>query len=319
MYNPEIKEKFIKWYQSKKSWDVTSLCISVFNTCEPFEVVWRADLCTKDKDDLAPMIDEVAGLRSKSAWSRLIVLKDYCRWCIATGVFGACEGMFSIDSVGLKKVRTRMVSNPMHLKRYLDSIFEDDSMETVDCIYRCCFWLMYMGYDEDVLTEINTSDVDLSNATVNVAGNQVRMYQESMESFYNAVTLRSFRFVHPNYSDKVIYRDRAPGNRLIRGIRGAPTKNAIRSELAKRSRIAYDEGKTDIKLSMQRAKLSGIFFRKYELELAGYGVDFTDIAEDFIGDKVYKLDSGRNTQEYKHKKIASEYLEDYQRWKAAFI
>lgn len=164
-----------------------------------------------------------------------------------------------------------------------------------------------MGYEEDVLTEITAS------------GKSIRMYQESMESFRNAVRLRSFRFIHPNYADKIVYRDRATGDRLIRGIRSAPTKSAIRSELAKRSRIAYEDGRTDIKLSMQRARLSGIFFRKYELELAGYPVDFSDIADEFIGDKIYKLDSGRNTQEYKYKQIALEYLEDYQRWKAAFI
>lgn len=49
---------------------------------------------------------------------------------------------------------------------------------------------------------------------------------------------------------------------------------------------------------MQKARLSGILFRKYKLELVGHGIDFCDAADDFIGDKIYKLDSGRNTQEY---------------------
>lgn len=319
MYNEKLKNEFVSYLKQKRPNDTIDFCITMFEACEPFEVEWGADLCTRNAEQLAPMVEEIVGLRVKSKWKRIILLKEYVNWCIAIGVPGACNGMLQVESVGLKKVRTQMVSSPVHLQKYLDEIFEPEREETVDNIYRCCFWLSYMGVDEEDIVRLKCADVDLARRVLYYRGNEIELYHVSIAAFKNAATLTAFRFKHPNYNDKVVLRDRAEGDTLIRGIRNAPSILAIRSELSRRSKKALEDGSTQSRISLQRAKLSGIFYHKYELERAGCPVSFEDVADGFIGDKVYKLDRGRNTQDAKKRQITNDYMQDYQRWKAAFI
>lgn len=319
MYNEKLKKEFISYLRQKRPNDTIDFCLSMFEACEPFEIEWGADLCTRNANQLAPMVEEIVGLRVKSKWKRIILLKEYVNWCIAIGVPGACNGMLQVESVGLKKVRTQMVSSPIHLQKYLDEIFEPEQEETVDNIYRCCFWLSYMGVEEEDIVSLKCTDIDLAKRVLSYHGKEIELYHVSIPAFKNAATLTSFRFKHPNYSDKVILRDRAEGDALIRGIRNAPSTLAIRSELSRRSKKALEDGSTKSRISLQRAKLSGIFYHKYELERAGCPVSFEDVADGFIGDKVYKLDRGRNTQDAKKRQIMNDYMQDYQRWKAAFI
>lgn len=319
MYNEELKNDFLDYFKQKRPGEAVEFCTATFHACEPFEESWGADLCTKTADQLAPMIEDLVGLRVKSKWKRIILLKEYVNWCIAIGFPGACDGMLKIESVGLKKVRTQMVSGPMHLQKYLDEIFEPEQEETVDNIYRCCFWLSYMGVDEEDIVAIKCSDIDLLKRILYYKGEEIELYHVSVPAFSNAARLTEFRFKHPNYADKIVMRERAQGDTLIRGIRNAPSTMAIRSELSRRSKKAIEDGSTQSRISLQRARLSGMFYKKYELERAGCTVSFEDVADSFIGDKVYKLDRGRNTQDAKKRQIMNDYLQDYQRWKAAFI
>lgn len=319
MYNEELKNEFLDYFKQKRPEEAVEFCISTFRACESFETKWGADLCTKTADQLSPMIEELVGLRVKSKWKRIILLKEYVNWCLAIGFPGACDGMLKVESVGLKKVRTQMVSGPMHLQKYLDEIFEPENEETVDNIYRCCFWLSYMGVEEEDIVTIKCSDINLDKRTLCYKGQELELYYVSVPAFRNAAKLTEFRFKHPNYADKFIMRERTPGDALIRGVRNAPSTMAIRSELSRRSKKAIEGGSTQSRISLQRARLSGMFYIKYELERAGCPISFEDIAENFIGDKVYKLDRGRNTQDAKKRQIMNDYLQDYQRWKAAFI
>lgn len=319
MYNEELKNNFLDYFKQKRPEEAVDFCISTFQACEPFEKTWGTDLCTKSADQLGPMVEELVGLRVKSKWKRIILLKEYVNWCIAIGFPGACDGMLKIESVGLKKVRTQMVSSPVHLQKYLDEIFAPEKEETVDNIYRCCFWLSYMGVEEDDIVTIKCSDIDLERRILHYKDQEIELYYVSVPAFTKAARLTEFRFKHPNYNDKFVMRERAQGDTLIRGIRNAPTTIAIRSELSRRSKRAVEDGSTQSRISLQRAKLSGIFYKKYELERAGCLVSFEDVAEGFIGDRVYKLDKGRNTQDAKKRQIMNDYLQDYQRWKAAFI
>ena len=56
----------------------------------------------------------------------------------------------------------------------------------------------------------------------------------------------------------------------------------------------------------------------HERELAGYGVDFTAAADEYMAGKEYKLDSGRNTRDAKKRRVINDYNEDYERWKLTF-
>lgn len=315
MYNEELKTKFVRGYTT--SVYTADVCQNIFNAFEPHEVRWGADLCTKSAEELQPIVDEIVGLRARSKWIRLIILKDYVKWCIGMKVPGACDGMLNITTIGLDKVRRQTVANPLHLQSYLNSICEPESEKTTDNIYRCFYWLAYSGVAEEDILNIKCSDVDLSNMVVRYKGIEVPIYREALPAFNNCVNLTQFVYKHPNY-DKLVYKDRAEGDTLIRGIRSAPSLKAMRVELSRRSKVKIDEGKTDLKMSYFRVWISGLFYRMYERERAGMPVDFSASASEFMEGKTYKLDTGRNTQEAKKRQLVKDYLEDYERWKLAF-
>ena len=111
MYNEGLKINFIRNYT--QSINTANVATTVFTAFEPHEEAWGADLCTKSTEELQPVIDEIVGLRSKSQWMSLTILKEYVKWCITMNVPGACDGMLRITAVGLDKVRKQMVTSPL--------------------------------------------------------------------------------------------------------------------------------------------------------------------------------------------------------------
>ena len=315
MYNEELKTKFVRWYTS--SIYTAEVCKVIFSAFEKYENEWGADLCTQSTQELQPVVESLVGIRSKSKCIRLSILKEYVKWCIAMKVPGACDGMLKIDVMGLDKIRQQTVASPLHLQMYLDSICEPERAETTDNIYRCFYWLAYGGVSEEDIFGIKCSDVDLNDMVVRYDGGEVPIYREALAAFKNCVNLTQFVYKHPNY-DKIVYMDRAVGDTLVRGIRSAPSVKAMRVALSRRSKENIDEGKTNLRLSYFRVWLSGLFYRTYERERAGIPVNFSDAAAQFMEGKTYKLDTGRNTPEAKKRKVAKEYLADYERWKLAF-
>ena len=115
-----------------------------------------------------------------------------------------------------------------------------------------------------------------------------------------------------------MWKDRAPGDTIVRGVRAQASLKAMRVELSRRSKNKRDDGMTDLKLSYYRVWISGVFHRAHENEQMGIEPDFSSIVSQQLEGKIYKLDSGRNTQDAKKRQLVHDYLEDYQRWKLAY-
>lgn len=317
MYNEAIKTKFISDY-SKGDMHIAGLANSVFDIVEPFEGKWGADICTKGAEDIQPVVDHIVGLRSRSKIGKINVLRDYVKWCLSNQIPGACDGMLNVGAEGLDKIRRQMVANPLGLQSYLDALCEPEKLKTTDNIYRCYYWLAYSGMAEEDILKVKTSDVDFTTLTVRFNDLEYPMYRESLPAFKNCVTLTEFVYKHPLYS-KLIYKDRVPGDLLIRGVKQQPVAKTLRVELSRRAKKAVEDNKTTtLRLSHFRVWLSGLFYQMYEREKAGFPVDFSEAARKFASGKEYNLSSTRNTPEAIIRRISTEYLNDYQRWKMAF-
>lgn len=314
MYNEELKKRFIRDYTG--SLNTANVAATMFNAAEKHEIRWNADLCTRSAEELQPMIDDIVGLRSKSRWMTLIILKEYVKWCIAMKVPGACDGMMHIEAVGLDKVKHQMVSSPLHLQRFMDSIFDPESEETIDNIYRCYFWMAYGGIDEEDTIAVRKSDVNFQGMYIQYKSTSIPIYREAVPAFRNAVMLDSFVYKHPNYS-KDIRRNRVQGDTIMRGIKAATKTFTMRATLSKRNIKAIEEGKTDLQLSFYRVRMSGLFYRVYEMERAGISPNFSEAALRVMDGKTYSL-KGREKLEHKQNRIEKDYMEDYERWKLAF-
>lgn len=314
MYNEELKKRFIRDYTG--SLNTANVAVTIFNAAEKYEIRWNSDLCTRSAEELQPMIDDIVGLRSKSRWMTLIILKEYVKWCIAMKVPGACDGMMHIEAVGLDKVKHQMVSSPLHLQRFMDSIFDPESEETIDNIYRCYFWMAYGGIDEEDTIKVKKDDVNFQEMYIQYKSTSIPIYREAVPAFRNAVMLDNFVYKHPNYS-KDIRRNRVQGDTIMRGIKAATKTFTMRATLSKRNIRAIEEGKTDLQLSFYRVRMSGLFYRVYEMERAGISPNFSEAALRVMDGKTYSL-KGREKLEHKQNRIEKDYMEDYERWKLAF-
>lgn len=318
MYNEELKTKFIREYTT--SLTRAEACVQAFNAIEPFEVKWGCDMCTRSADELSPVIEKLVGYRVRSKWMRIIIFQGYVKWCLANGVTGACDGMLKVENVGLSKVRTQMVKGPSDLQEYLNIVCDPESEQTTDNIYRCFYWMAYSGMDKEDIMAAKCSDVDLENMVIRCGLDEYEIYPEAKEAFKYASTLTEFVYKHPNYPpNKIVKRNRAAGTTLIRGIRSVTTLAALKVELSRRSKFFVEEvKKTDKHLSYNRVRLSGVFYRMRMREFRGLPVDFSGEASRFMEGKTYQLESGRNTPEAKKRAVINDYLQDYERWKAAF-
>lgn len=102
MYNAELKSRFVKDYT--KSINTANVATTVFEAFEPYETSWNADLCTRDREELQPAIDEILWHCAPEASGCLItILKEYVKGCIAMKVPDACDGMLNIEAGGVAK------------------------------------------------------------------------------------------------------------------------------------------------------------------------------------------------------------------------
>lgn len=315
MYNENLKRQFIKSYAKTET--VVKICESVFKAFEESENKHGADLCTMSTEELQPIISTIVGFRVRSKWVRLIILKDYVRWCIGMGVKDARGDMLSITNVGLEKVKLQTVPNPRSLQNYLNVICAPEDDKTIDNIYRCYYWLAYAGMDEEDIMEVKSADVDFKNMVVNYhkKSTTVPIYPEAVKAIRYCSELESFQFIHPNYSEAK-WRPRVSGSLLMRGVKTNGSLKSVRVEMSKRAK--EQEDKTQFKLSYFRVWISGVFYRAHEGEIAGEEASFSDIAANQMEGKTYKLDSGRNTIAAKHRQLTRDYEEDYERWKLAW-
>lgn len=323
MYN----ETWKRGYLAELSPTRVRSCELMFEILEPYEEDYQADVCTWSAKIAAPVLTEVVrGVRARSQLTRLILLRGYVRWMMASGYPGAVDDIIGIDTLGLEVVRKKSVPNPVKFHEYLNSVFDPEDENTIDNVYRCYYWLGYLGFKPENTLLVKCKDVDLERGILTFNDKQYPIYAEALKAFKYASQSGSFLFKHPRYA-KFSSRDRLPGDTLIRGIKKGDndtgyTTSVLNVELSRHHKAATENPKNgvvpEVAMSYYRAWLSGLFFRMYEKECRGFPVNFTEDAERYMEGKTYNFDTGWRTKDVKLKQITSDYAEDYRRWKVAW-
>lgn len=316
MYNTEQKEIYIKEKIASESY--AKFVRSIFEACSKFEYACSKDLCVMNEEELRETLNSVLGIRGNSQCGRIIILRDYVRWCIVSGVGGACDTIFNIRISGVNRIKQTMVATPLHLQICLDKIFGKESSGTIECTYRCYYWLAYAGVDEADILGIKASDINFKKQSIRVRDKEFILYREAIQAFQEAVNSYEFVYEHPRYKSSIV-RARCDGDEIMRGFSVTPSTMAMRVELSRRNKKCIDAGLTDVTLSYSRVRLSGLFYRTYYNEMSGIPVSFESFVSDLIDGKDYKLPSKYSTMETKQKQIENGYRQDYERWKSAFF
>lgn len=313
MYNEERKMRFLTETRSSKG--AEDFGKSVFHTTEPYEQEAGKDFCELTIDVLQSIANTEFGVRTRTMETTIALFRSYVSWCKEQGYL-TCDDVYELKTEMGDKVRRMMIASPAHLEVVLNKIFEPVQNETVDCLYRCYFWMGFAGLEESETVEVTVDEIDFSTMTIEHGGKSYEIYREAVPAFKMACEATQFRYIHPGYSsDKKqqgIYRDRYPGKHLLRGIRSSQIKlTTIKAHTGKKLKA------NGIETTYGKIRLSGLYYKTYEMERFGEPVNFDAI----IVERISKTPQNYH-RNYTRSKFASvirrSLLEDYECWKAVF-
>ena len=307
MYNYEIKERFAKSHTNKPG--VRIFYRQLFDIAQKYEEQWGADLCTKTSEELQPLIDEMSGLTAQSRRTTLFTLKSYIKWCLSQDdISGVCDDLLSVDRVTSNKFKTQSVTSPMHLQKYLDSVFPPEEDRTIDILYRTYFWLAYAGVSQNDIFKIRNKDVDFSEMVVRYNGKEYPIYREGVKAIRFCVDLdyiQSFR----TDTGKFRKNNRVDSDLIMRSVKSVITSGTMIERISRKQKAALDDGRTNLKLSFFKVWISGLFYRVYMDELSGIKPDFHPFIKEINSAKTTKNKEGHLNRR------AEYYYEDYMCWK----
>lgn len=337
------KNKFITEYA--KGNKITKAHLEmIFGWVKEFEDVWKMDFALQNERLLEDAINQIVGIRKQSAEHVLIILKDYVRWLIDNG-YDATTNIEKINVSTLNQKRQSMVPSPQYLRMVMKYAFNDSSMETSDCVLRVFLWMGFSGMSCLEALNVTSQQVDLKKMCINYNGKKFNIPKESKADFEAACTLEAFDDTKYRKDGTVLPRkiQRRPGDYIMRGAERKTAKdlslntleNTIRPQVARKFKAAEEKKQAVIKsgrhekicdygfnLSFERVFLSGVFYRMFEKEKAGYPVDFR---QDAIRDMDIKRSRGKeyietpnNTIEKHIVRNMREFRNDYIVWKEAF-
>lgn len=320
MYNEEQKLRFINELTDKRS--VAYGYEKVFDKVEKYEADKDSDISTWTMEEINPVLSEIIGIRITRTEFNIRSLSRYGTWCLENRTPGARKDLSEIKPADMttNKIKTRLVSNPQHLQRYLDYVLEPEDSNGVSNIYRAFFWLIYSGMDEEDTMNLTAENIKLDEMVAVYDGSVYPLYRESLKCLSNCVKSQEF-FYKRNRSDETPgrLRERAEGDWILRGFVEGQTLASLRNEMCKKGKskvyapVVPDEGIMELKLTPYRVWISGVFYRMYEGERAGIPVDFEPLA-------LMTMRSRPDTQQTRKKLTDTTrgYRRDYQRWKDAY-
>ena len=325
MYNEDFKNRFIQ--DISDSYSYRRLCKTIFDDTEKAENSWNADICTRSPEELEPVLNDILGLRKSGHISRLNVLRRYFKYCMDAGYPGAGDAIERVVISNVDKIRRETVSGPLGMQRYLNKYFEQESEQTMANVYRLYYWLAFAGMPEEEIFNVRVSDVDLSYGVIRHNGEEYPIYTEAYPAVRNAMELTRFLYKHPGYT-KNTYKERINSDKLLRGIKtttnvteDSSAGRSLKSNIYRIFKLKSKQGTNGVMLSFSHAALSGLFYRKYELEdkqKQPYTYeDFLDAAADAMHD-THKDTVPESELRRKRKRTAISLLEDYEAWKCAF-
>lgn len=267
MYNEERKKAYLAKATNKKN------AVMRFNEIEPFEERLGKDLCEMSKEELQSIADQALGVLPSSLVVSVDIIVSYRKWCEKNG-YAVFPLEYPIRLDPTKRIRQCMVPSPKELQTILDETFDPPGRETVDCLYRCFFWMAFAGIpSREEALNVKTEEVDLENLIIRHGGLLYELDYLALPSFRIACTVDSFFYEHPKYR-KLIRRKRMESPYLMRSLRSKKISRGAFQKALHDHLTKYEKG---ARISYHRVWYSGLFYRAYQMEQEGFPPNFDSV------------------------------------------
>lgn len=299
MYNSDQKLRFI--HDITTSATVALSYERVFNRSEKIESLHSKDICLMTREQIDDVINEFTVSKSSTTKHYIRQIRTYIKWCYDNGLSESYVEITESKVDRYSPILNAMVKDPDDLQDRMNILFDKESELTKDLIYRCYFWLAFMGITKEDMPKITTEDVDTALRIVELNDTVYQIPECAVDAFKACV---SQTFFYVNAFNTQYKSERSDGNVLLR-----TSKDVILSKSLSLSATIDRRRKEKhavFTLRYSDTLLSGMFYRMYLSEQDGILVDFKGV----IAESTHK----QSTLFRKNKR----YKEEYYAWKRAF-
>lgn len=313
MFNETLKSKYLSTLPEA----MRERVLYIFKKTQGYEESWQLDICQQnDVQKLEECLSILFGGKPKTIEMTNAMIGGYIRWCHNNNVPHSMADMPDIIISPKYRIKNTMVANPLHLKNYIDILYPPEKQNGSDNIYRGYLWLAYIGVEEGDIFNITNSDVDFDTMCIYLGDKAFTIYNESLLTFKNLVSLDEFE-QHSGIKSGFV-RKRVSGNQIMRGARGLGSVATVRNMVSKRINEIKNSEITNLCVSYSTLHLSGLFYRINEMERAGIEPVFAEEVDRIMSGKTYSPTS-RRTLAYRHNMIEKDLMTEYAEWKKVFI
>ena len=268
MYNSYIKREYLSSVnQSQFQFEVM-----LFNKLDKFEKEKECDIAQVNLDDIILILRQIYNKHLELKYRALLSIMNYKIW-YSTNVDSGINSCFISDEYfellkDAEEIKSSMVSSPFFMNKYLDSIFETVETNTIDNIYRCAVWLVYIGINENDLVDIQINDVDLFKRIITVKGKEYKIIDEAFSSINSCVKESSFLVKLGGIKGGEEFIDRKYGSQLLRNSRNnSPTDQAFLKSLKDTFYKRSLKSRYAKQITFSTIRTSGMFYRIRKAEL----------------------------------------------------
>lgn len=323
LYNEPMKMEYIT--ENYPNLKTAGRIYKIFERTADLERKLGKDIAQFSDQELSEAFTLVSAASQITNVKRSREIQSYFLWCSDHGVSNV-SSIKELDVDTIERFRARMIHNPGHLARVLDTLFPAPETEHIYFICRAYYWLAFLGLYEDEAANLVTSQVNLDDRIIyrdEPFHNSIVIIPEAFRDIQSATTLeallenRNCRGVHVQ-----TLRPRAHGDNILRGknrkniadMQMAITNTCRKSTTVRADKLRMSGIYLDVDLTYSFVRKSGIFYRTWRRECSTGIVSFENVVADEFLRKTYTF-SETHSKARIHRELIKAYMTDYERWK----
>lgn len=307
MYNSELKNKFLTSLSNAKC---AMQYKNALDEVAEYELKIGKDIYQMGTDELASAMSYIRSVNNNTKRNKIVAIQKYLRWCFELGLIDNVQSISTSDVVVSEdNIRRHYFSSPDHLNNVLNATFPSKPEKSQFDVYKCWFWLAFIGIPITDTASITSSEVDIYNKYIEKDGVRYEIYDEAIPSITVCKEANELYRLKNRFA---VLEKRHDGDKLLRCFDWEMTPEYISRTI--RGYLSHNKCVKTVghSLSYSDAYMSGHFYRMCQREKDGIPVDFSLIARTVVSTR------GGDINRNKLSKTKWQYMHDYDAWKSAF-
>lgn len=266
VFNEELKNEYLSYLNNIGSQSVIKKVYNpLFKASEKYETKLTKDISEFSGDELNIFFSkEYKCLSKKTLLIKVSCVRRYAKWCKDNGLPVSDECVnFTIDVIdSLKDTGNAYIKSPRDLaiKIGTNVPLTYDTKDRILVKVRAAIWLVYAGMRQHDVINIKRENIYIKEKFIKYKDKYYEIYPEMTEDIMRAYNIDSKACNGKDY--------------FIRRANSNPfTISSLMIYLSEQQKTLM---KGDFKLTFEKVRMSGLYYRTYQREQLGCPADFSD-------------------------------------------